>query len=55
MLGTAALGSENPFGIVDLNSGAFTLIGNMGSGGYDGLAVANGVRLVLIGSAREQC
>jgi len=43
MLGTAALGVENPFGIVDLNSGAFTLIGNMGSGGYDGLAVANGV------------
>ncbi len=43
MLGTAALGVENPFGIVDLNSGAFTLIGNMGTGGYDGLAVANGV------------
>ena len=43
MLGTAAQGIENPFGIVDLNSGAFTLIGNMGSGGYDGLAVANGV------------
>ncbi|MGA3187078.1 MAG: IPT/TIG domain-containing protein, partial [Bryobacteraceae bacterium] len=43
MLGTAAQGNENPFGIVDLNSGAFTLIGNMGSGGYDGLAVANGV------------
>ena len=43
MLGTAANGIENPFGIVDLNSGAFTLIGNMGSGGYDGLAVANGV------------
>ena len=43
MLGTAAPGVENPFGIVDLNSGAFTLIGNMGSGGYDGLAVANGV------------
>jgi len=43
MLGTAAQGAENPFGIVDLNSGAFTLIGNMGSGGYDGLAVANGV------------
>ncbi len=43
MLGTAATGVENPFGIVDLNSGAFTLIGNMGSGGYDGLAVANGV------------
>jgi uncharacterized protein (TIGR03437 family) len=42
MLGTAAQGVENPFGIVDLNSGAFTLIGNMGSGGYDGLAVANG-------------
>ena len=43
MLGTAALGVENPFGTIDLNSGAFTLIGNMGSGGYDGLAVANGV------------
>jgi uncharacterized protein (TIGR03437 family) len=43
MLGTAANGNENPFGIVDLNSGAFTLIGDMGSGGYDGLAVANGV------------
>jgi hypothetical protein len=43
MLGTAAQGVENPFGIVDLNSGAFTLIGNMGSGGFDGLAVANGV------------
>jgi len=43
MLGTAAQGVANPFGIVDLNSGAFTLIGNMGSGGYDGLAVANGV------------
>ena len=43
MLGTAAQGVSNPFGIVDLNSGAFTLIGNMGSGGYDGLAVANGV------------
>src|SRR5580704_2679547 len=42
MLATAAQGVENPFGIVDLNSGAFTLIGNMGSGGYDGLAVANG-------------
>jgi hypothetical protein len=36
MLGTAALGVENPFGTVDLNTGAFTLIGNMGSGGYDG-------------------
>jgi len=43
MLGTQAQGVENPFGIVDLNSGAFTLIGNMGSGGYDGLAVTNGV------------
>jgi uncharacterized protein (TIGR03437 family) len=43
MLATAAAGVENPFGTVDLNSGAFTLIGNMGSGGYDGLAVANGV------------
>jgi uncharacterized protein (TIGR03437 family) len=43
MLGTAAPGVENPFGTVDLNSGAFILIGNMGSGGYDGLAVANGV------------
>ena len=42
MLATASQGVENPFGIVDLNSGAFTLIGNMGSGGYDGLAVANG-------------
>ena len=42
MLATAAQGVENPFGTVDLNSGAFTLIGNMGSGGYDGLAVANG-------------
>ncbi len=43
MLGTAALGVENPLGTVDLNTGAFTLIGNMGSGGYDGLAVANGM------------
>ena len=43
MLGTAAPGVENPLGIVDLNTGVFTLIGNMGSGGYDGLAVANGV------------
>jgi len=42
MLGTQAPGVPNPFGIVDLNSGAFTLIGNMGNGGYDGLAVANG-------------
>ena len=43
MLGTAAQGVQNPLGIVDLNTGVFTLIGNMGSGGYDGLAVANGV------------
>src|ERR1700691_3764422 len=43
MLGTAAPGVENPLGTVDLNTGAFTLIGNMGSGGYDGLAVANGI------------
>jgi uncharacterized protein (TIGR03437 family) len=43
LLTTAAQGNENPFGIVDLNSGAFTLIGNMGSGGYTGLAVANGM------------
>jgi uncharacterized protein (TIGR03437 family) len=43
MLGTAAPGVPNPFGTVNLDSGAFTLIGNMGSGGYDGLAVANGV------------
>src|SRR5580698_10410258 len=43
MLGTQALGVQNPLGIVDLNTGVFTLIGNMGSGGYDGLAVANGV------------
>ena len=43
MLGTAALGVQNPLGIVDLKTGVFTLIGNMGSGGYDGLAVANGV------------
>jgi uncharacterized protein (TIGR03437 family) len=43
MLGTAALGVQNPLGIVDLKTGLFTLIGNMGSGGYDGLAVANGV------------
>jgi len=43
MLGTAAPGVENPLGTVDLNTGVFTLIGNMGSGGYDGLAVANGV------------
>jgi len=42
MLTTQAQGNQNPFGIVDLNSGAFTLIGNMGNGGFDGLGVANG-------------
>jgi hypothetical protein len=35
-------GASNPFGTVDLNSGAFTLIGNMGAGTYSGLGVANG-------------
>src|SRR5580692_5780682 len=43
MLGTAAQGVQNPLGIVDLKTGVFTFIGNMGNGGYDGLAVANGV------------
>ena len=43
MLGTAALGVQNPLGIVDLKTGVFTLIGNMGSGGYTSLATANGV------------
>jgi len=43
MLGTAAPGVQNPLGIVDLNTGVFTLIGNMGSGGYTGLAALNGV------------
>jgi len=39
-------GSTNPFGTVDLNTGAFTLIGSLGgpaSGGWAGLGVANGV------------
>lgn len=43
MLGAAYGGYLNPFGTVDLNSGAFTVIGSIGSGGYSGLAVANGV------------
>jgi len=43
MLGTQAPGVPNPLGIVDLKTGAFTLIGNMGSGGFSGLAVANGI------------
>jgi uncharacterized protein (TIGR03437 family) len=42
MLTTQDQGVQNPFGVVDLNSGAFTLIGNMGNGGYDGFGVANG-------------
>jgi uncharacterized protein (TIGR03437 family) len=42
MLTTQDQGLQNPFGVVDLNSGAFTLIGNMGNGGYDGFGVANG-------------
>src|SRR5271166_778979 len=42
-LGTQAFGVQNPLGIVDLKTGVFTLIGNMGSGGYDGLAALNGV------------
>jgi hypothetical protein len=36
-------GATNQFGTVDLQSGAFTLIGNMGAGTYAGLGVANGV------------
>jgi hypothetical protein len=43
MLGTQYGGYLNPFGTVDLNSGAFTVIGNMGSGGFTGLGVVNGV------------
>ena len=43
MLGAQYGGNTSPFGTVDLNSGAFTLIGNMGPGSYTGLAVANGV------------
>ena len=42
-LGTQALGVQNPLGVVDLHTGVFTLIGNMGYGGYDGLAALNGV------------
>ena len=36
-------GATNQFGTVDLQSGAFTLIGKMGAGTYAGLGVANGV------------
>src|ERR1700690_3121427 len=43
MIGTQYGGNTSPFGTVDLNSGAFTLIGNMGPGSYTGLGVANGV------------
>ncbi len=43
MLGSQYGGMQNPFGTVDLNSGVFTLIGNMGNGGFSGLAIANGV------------
>jgi hypothetical protein len=43
MIGAQYGGNTSPFGTVDLNSGAFTLIGNMGPGSYTGLAVANGV------------
>ena len=43
MLGAQYGANTSPFGTVDLNSGAFTLIGNLGPGGYTGLAVANGV------------
>jgi len=35
-------GAANQFGTVDLQSGAFTLVGNMGAGSYSGLGVANG-------------
>ena len=42
MLGETG-GASNAFGTLNLNSGAFTLIGNMGSGGFAGLGVANGV------------
>jgi hypothetical protein len=43
MIGAQYGGNTSPFGTVDLNSGVFTLIGNMGPGSYAGLAVANGV------------
>jgi hypothetical protein len=43
MLGAQYGANTSPFGTVDLNSGVFTLIGNMGPGSYTGLAVANGV------------
>ncbi len=43
MIGAQYGGNTSPFGTVDLNSGAFTLIGNMGPGSFSGLGVANGV------------
>ncbi len=43
MIGAAYGGNTSPFGTVDLNTGAFTLIGGMGPGSYTGLAVLNGV------------
>jgi len=43
MIGAQYGGNTSPFGTVDLNTGAFTLIGNMGPGSYTGLAVLNGV------------
>ncbi len=43
MIGAAYGGNTSPFGTVDLNTGAFTLIGGMGPGSYSGLAVLNGV------------
>ncbi len=43
MIGAQYGGNTSPFGTVDLNTGAFTLVGNMGPGSYTGLAVVNGV------------
>ena len=43
MIGGAYGGNVSPFGTVDLNTGAFTLIGNMGPSSYVGLGVVNGV------------
>ncbi len=43
MIGAQYGGNTSPFGTVDLNTGAFTLIGNMGPSSYVGLAIANGV------------
>ena len=43
MIGAQYGGNTSPFGTVDLNTGAFTLIGNMGPSSYVGLGIANGV------------